>query len=199
MQTEIEAKFLAVDHDDLRRKLREAGAELVAPMRLMRRYAFDFPDGRLRQEENGWARVRDEGGKITLSYKRLADRTLHGTKEVGITVDSFENAKALLEALGLAAKAYQETRRESWRMDGAEIELDHWPWTKPYVEIEAADEAAVKAVVAKLGLNWDRAVFGSVEIVYTHEYDVSDATINALPLMTFDSPVPKELAERRKP
>src|SRR6476659_9524031 len=116
MQTEIEAKALDVDHDILRQKLRDLGAECVQPMRLMRRTRYDFPDHRLQNERNGWARVRDEGDKITVSYKELSDRTLHGTKEVCITVDSFENAGQLFECIGLTDTAYQETKRESWRL-----------------------------------------------------------------------------------
>jgi len=77
MKTEIEAKSLDADHDTLRVKLKALGASLKQPLRLMRRYNFDYPDGRLRIENNGWARVRDEAGKITMSYKEQKDRTLH--------------------------------------------------------------------------------------------------------------------------
>ncbi len=197
METEIEAKFLAVDHDKLRKKLRELGAECVMPMRLMRRHNLDFSDWRL-QKTGGWARVRDEGNRITMSYKQLNDRTLHGTKEVCVTVDSFAHAKALLEALGLVSASYQETKRESWRLDGAQIEFDHWPWTKPYVEIEAANEAALKAVVAKLGLDWNDAVFGSVEVVYQNEYKITDLEFYGLATINFDLPLPALLKRRRR-
>ena len=198
METEIEAKFLAVNHDELRKELRRLGAECVAPMRLMRRYNCDFSDRRL-EKVGGWARVRDEGDKITMSYKQLSDRTLHGTKEVCLTVDSFERAKAFLEALGLEASSYQETKRESWRLDHAEIELDHWPWTHPYVEIEAPSEQALRDAVAKLGLDWRRAVFGSVEIVFQNEYDITDTEFYTLKIITFEAPVPTLLKQRRKP
>ncbi|SRR6266568_1113113 len=197
METEIEAKFLAVDHDELRRKLHKLGAECVAPMRLMRRHNLDFPDRRL-QKAGGWVRVRDEGNKITMSYKQLNDRTLHGTKEVCVTVDSFEHAKALLEAFGLVSASYQETKRESWRLDGVEIELDHWPWTKPYVEIEAANEAALKTVVAKLGLDWGEAAFGSVDVVYQNEYAITDLEFYSLATINFDLPLPALLLKRRR-
>jgi len=198
MQTEIEAKALNVDHDALRVKLRALGAVLEHPMRVMRRYNFDFPDARLQQEKNAWARVRDEGGKITASYKQLDGRTLHGTKEVCVTVNSFDDAKALFEALGLVVTSYQETKRESWRLDELEIELDHWPWTEPYIEIEAPDADAMKDIFAKLGLDYTQAVFGSVEVVYQNEYDVDEATVQNIKTVRFDLPVPGVLASRRK-
>lgn len=197
MKPEIEAKFLDVDHDALRAKLKELGAECVQPMRLMKRKNYDFPDGRL-NKVRGWVRLRDEGGKVTLSYKQLNDRTLLGTQEVSIAVNDFESADALLQAIGLKVKTYQETRRESWRLDEFEIELDEWPWVKPYVEIEGPDEAGLKELAGKLGLDWDKVCHGSVEIVYRAEYDVTDEEINTIPVATFETPVPELLANRRR-
>jgi Adenylate cyclase, class 2 (thermophilic) len=197
MKPEIEAKFLDVDHDALRAKLKELGAECVQPMRLMKRKNYDFSDGRLRKV-GGWVRLRDEGGKVTLSYKQLKDRTLLGTQEVSVAVNDFESADALLQAIGLKVKTYQETRRESWRLDEFEIELDEWPWVKPFVEIEGPDEAGLKDLAVKLGLGWDKVCHGSVEIVYRAEYDVTDDDINTIPVATFEAPVPEILASRRR-
>lgn len=197
MQTEIEAKSLNVDHDELRATLRELGATLAQPMRLQRRYNLDFADHRL-QKIGGWVRIRDEGDKVTMSYKQLLDRTLHGTKEVCLTVDSFDQAKSFLEALGIVPAGYQETKRESWRLGTLEIELDQWPWTKPYVEIEGPDEVSLKDIFAKLGLDWNKAVFGSVEVVYRGEYDITDEEFYTLGEMTFEKPLPQLLASRKK-
>lgn len=197
MKPEIEAKFLDVGHNELRVKLKELGAECVQPMRLMKRKNYDFSDGRLRKV-GGWVRLRDEGGKVTLSYKQLKDRTLLGTQEVSVAVNDFESADALLQAIGLKVKTYQETRRESWRLDEFEIELDEWPWVKPFVEIEGPDEAGLKDLAVKLGLGWDKVCHGSVEIVYRAEYDVTDDDINTIPVATFEAPVPEILASRRR-
>jgi adenylate cyclase class 2 len=197
MQTEIEAKFLDVDHDVLRAKLREIGAVCEQPMREMSRKGFDFPDGRLRKDQNGWVRVRDEGNKITMSYKQLNDRTLVGTKEVCLTIDSFEQAEAFLKALGMVQGTYQVTKRESWRLGHIEIELDEWPWAKPYVEMEARDEAELRDIATKLDLDWGQVKHGSVEVVYTAEYDVTDADVNSWPEITF-TPVPEWLEAKRK-
>jgi adenylate cyclase class 2 len=198
MKPEIEAKFLAVDHDLIRAKLREIGAECVQSMRLMKRKAYDFPDGRLRRTHNGWARVRDEGDKITMSYKQLNNRELDGTHEVQLTIDNFEAADSFLRALGLESSAYQETKRESWRYADFEIELDEWPWTKPYIEIEGPDELALQQLARQLGLDWAGVCHGSVEIVYRAEYDVTDDEVNAIPIMTFEDAAPDWLQKRRK-
>lgn len=176
MQTEVEAKFLNVNHDELRMKLHELGGTCVTPMRLMKRRNYDFPDGRL-EKIGGWVRVRDEGDEITLSYKQLNDRTLHGTKEVELTVNDFAAAEAFVSALGLRCHTSEETKRESWMIDGVHVDLDEWPWIRPFVEIEGADETAVRNLAKQLGLEWSSAVFGSVEIVYQAEYDVSEEEI----------------------
>ncbi len=197
METEIEAKFLAVNHDAMRSKLMNLGANCTQPIRLMRRKIFDFSDNRLNKEHNGWIRVRDEGDKITLSYKQLNNRTLQGTKEVTVTVHDFDTMCLFLEQLGLEAKSYQETKRESWELNGAQIELDEWPWVKPYMEIEAPSEEIVQSVVDKLGIAMADAVYGSVEIAYQAEYDVTDEDIDALKTITFGD-VPASLKARKK-
>ena len=198
MKPEIEAKFLNVSHDELRAKLQEIGATCRQKERLMKRKGYDFPDNRLRDEHNGWVRVRYEGDKTTMSYKQLDNRGLDGTKEVQLTIDSFENADAFLRALGMQSKVYQETTRESWVWQDCEIELDHWPWTKPYVEMEGPDEATLKELAAKLSLDWAEAKHGSVEIIYRGEYDVTDADVNDIPVVTFESPVPEVLAKAKR-
>jgi adenylate cyclase, class 2 len=198
MQTEIEAKFLDIDHNALRAKLKELGAVCEQPMRTMYRKGYDFPDRRLRTKNNGWVRVRNEGDKVTMSYKQLDDRSLHGTKEICLTVDSFDQADAFLQAVGMVSDVHMETKRESWRLGHVEIELDEWPWTKPYVEIEAHSEEELKQLAAKLGLDWDKVLHGSVEVVYTAEYDVTENEVNSWPGIMF-VPVPDWLeAKRRK-
>jgi adenylate cyclase class 2 len=133
-----------------------------------------------------------------MSYKQLDNRGLDGTKEIQLTIDNFDQADAFLRALGLQPNVYQITKRESWTWQDCEIELDHWPWTKPYVEMEGPDETALKALAAKLGLDWAQAKHGSVEIVYRGEYDVTDDDVNNIPVISFDEPVPDILAKNKR-
>lgn len=194
METEIEAQFANVDRDELRAKLKAFGAVLLVPDRLMRRKVYEHKTGK----ENDWFRVRDEGGKITLSYKKLNDRTLYGTEEVVIEVDDFEKACTVLEKARLEFVSYQETRRESWQLDGVEIDIDEWPWVPPFVEIEGKSEAAVKALSQKLGFDWATALHGSVENIYQICYDVTEEEVDDWPEITF-VPVPVWLEAKRKP
>jgi len=198
MKPEIEAKFLDVNHDELRVKLKALGATCKVLMRIMRRKNFDFPDLRLDKEHNGWVRVRDEGDKVTMSYKQLNNREIDGTHEVSLTVDNFDASCSFLESIGLESKTYQETKRESWRLDDFEIELDEWPWIKPYIEIEGPDEKSLRELAGKLGLDWAKVCHGSVEVAYRAEYDVTDEQVDCIPVISFETRLPKVLENNRK-
>ncbi len=149
------------------------------------------------RNKGGWARVRDEGDRVTMSYKQLNNRGLRGTRETTLVVDSFERAKEFLEDLGLVVKSYQETKRELWRLGEAEITIDTWPWIPTFVEIEAPDESMLWEVAVKLDLPKESALHGSVENVYQRHYDVTEDDVDSWSEMTF-IPVPKWLEQKRK-
>ena len=196
MQTEIEAKFLDIDPNSLREKLKALDAKLVYPERMMSRKVFDFPDHRL-EKEGAWIRVRNEGDKITLSYKKLVDRSLHGTKEITVVVNDFDETCNLLLALGFKQDSFQETKREKWELENCEITIDTWPWIPTFVELEAPDEDIIKSLAEKLGLDWNKALHGSVEIAYQKYYDVTEEEIDNWESITF-IPIPDWLKTKRK-
>ena len=193
METEIEAKFLDIDPAAMRAKLEALDAALVYPEVLMRRKVFDHPTNK----QSDWLRVRDEGDKITMSYKKVVDRTVHGTKEISIEVSNFNDACAILAAAQLRSASYQETRREKWMLDDAEVTIDTWPWIPTFIEIEAPSEEKLKAAAGKLGLRWGDAFYGSVEPAYQKYYAVTEKEINSWPEIIF-SPVPDWLLKRKK-
>ena len=158
----------------------------------MRRHTFDQTDGK-----QGWVRVRDEGDKVTMTYKRTFERTLHGTQEINLIVDDFDRASEFLEAIGLKKKAFQETKRESWAVNGCEVTLDTWPWIPPFIEIEGPSEEAVCGTATLLDLDWSKAMHGSVETVYQQHYEVTEKEVNSWPSITF-APVPEWLEKARK-
>ena len=184
METEIEAKFPDVDANALRLVLKKKDAILEHPEVLMRRRNYDYPDRRL-EKIGGWIRVRDEGNKVTLSYKQLNDRTLHGTKEVNVAVDDFDKTCQFLEAIGMVAKAYQETKREKWNYKGVEVTIDTWPWVPTFVELEGPTEKLVKNVASDLRFDWNNAMHGSVETIYQMHYDFTEEEIDGWKSITF--------------
>lgn len=67
MIIEYEATFADIDKDAMRRKLSGAGAVLTKPEFLQKRVVFALPAGN--EIVGGYARVRDEGDRITMSLK----------------------------------------------------------------------------------------------------------------------------------
>lgn len=195
METEIEAKFPNINADEFRSILKKTGAVLEHPEVLMRRKNYDYPDRRL-EKSGGWIRVRDEGDKVTLSYKQLNDRTLHGTKEVNVAVDDFDKTCRFLEAIGMKAKAYQETKRERWNCNGVEITIDTWPWVPTFVELEGPTEELVRRLASDLGFDWSKAMHGSVETIYQMHYDFTEREIDGWESITFIAPPDWLLAKK---
>jgi adenylate cyclase class 2 len=195
MNTEIEIKFLDIDRNVIQKKLTSIGAVRIHPEQQMRRKVYDYPDERLRKI-GGWIRVRDEGDKITLSYKQLNDRSLHGTKEITVSVNDFADTCKLLETIGLTPKSYQETKREKWLHGKSEITIDTWPWIPPFIEIESSSEDELRTLVTKLGFNWTKGLHGSVETAYQKYFDVTEEEIDDWESIVF-VPVPDWLERKR--
>ena len=192
MKTEIEAKFVNIDHDDIRAKLTAIGATLEQPMRLMKRVTIDSTQ---LKAKDAFVRIRDQGDKVTLTYKQFDELSVTGAKEIEVTVSSFEDTVSLFSAAGLPHGSYQETKRETWNIDSTEIVLDVWPWLNPYIEIEGASEEIIKDVATQLGLNWADAVFGDVMAAYRVQYPhlgIHD-TVGNLPEVKFGEPLPEFL------
>ncbi len=188
MNTEFEATFTGINPAAIRSALESSGATNTRPETLMRRVVFDPPV----PSPGTWMRVRDEGDKITMSVKHTAGSNIEDQKESELIINSFEDGVQLLESVGCKRKSYQETKRESWRLGEVQIEIDTWPGLKPFVEIEADSEEAVRETAKALQLDYAAALFGAVDVVYTQELGISkDQVNNHTPEITFKNPPKK--------
>ena len=103
---------------------------------------------------------------------------IHDQKEVMLQVDNFEEAKKFLTSIGCQEKAYQESKRELWKLDDVEITVDEWPFLEPFVEVEGNSEEAVKAVSKKIGFDYGKAKFCAVDTLYSEKYGIEKEQIN---------------------
>lgn len=190
MKPEIEATFINIDKDNIRSKLKTIGAKLIQAELLMRRTIFNLG-------KKSYARVRDEGNRITMSYKHLDSLSLSGMKEICLEVNDYDEAINFLQACGLKVKAAQESYREEWELDGVEITIDTWPWIPSYIEIEGPSEAEVKRVATKLGFQMKNALYGAVDEVYKVYYDITSDDINFCPEIKFTD-TPQWLESKRR-
>lgn len=192
MKTEIEAKYLSIDPNEIRKKLQDVGATCKQPMQLMRRVIFSSAT---MNEKHAFLRVRDEGHRITMTYKQFDDMSLTGAKEIECTVSDYDDAIALIEAAGIEMRSIQEARREVWTLGEIEVVLDEWPWIDPFLEIEAPTEMLVRDTAESLGLKWEDAAFGDVMTAYRAKYPntAPDDAVYHLSRIRFEDPLPSIL------
>ena len=186
MKNEIEATFYDIDKNEIRAKLKELGAKLIYPEFLMRRVVYDTG-------ENSFARVRQEGNGVVMTYKSYDDDTqIMGCKEVNICVDDYDEANLFMRGIGMKEKANQDSYRELWELDGVEITIDTWPWIPTYIEVEGPSEEDVWTVSGKLGFGKEEAHFGSVDRVYEYYHGVDmDIVDDETPVISFEIEPPK--------
>ncbi len=192
MKIEFEATYLNINKDNVRQKLKEIGAILFRAEYKQKRCNFDLQKfGRNFWE---WARVRDEGDKITMAYKCIPPKsTISDQKETEFSISNFDLGVEFLKNLGAYKTNYSETLRETWKFDGATIDIDTWPHLEPYIEIESDNEEGVKNVSKKLGFNYASAKFCGAGEIYEMKYGIHPdklAIENGCIRLTFEDPNP---------
>ncbi|MFA5131106.1 MAG: CYTH domain-containing protein [Patescibacteria group bacterium] len=186
---EYEATFTNINKEEIRNRLKETGATLIKPEFLQKRVCLDLPSGH--QIKGGWLRVRDEQDKITMSFKLVNGSNIDDQKEICLKIDNYNEGINFLETIGAKQKAYQESYRELWSLDGVEVMIDEWPYLEPYVEVEGKSEEEVKTVSEKLGFDYSQALFCSVDTLYNKKYGTPIDVINKeTKKITFDIPNP---------
>ncbi len=192
MQDEIEVKFLNIEIVDVQARLQKVGAKLENPRTLMKRTVLDYPDQHLLRQKDSWVRVRDEGDKIKLTFKKVKEKEFGTAKEIEVEVSSYEDTVAIFENVELAVFSVQENYRETWTLEDCEIVIDEWPWLEPYIEIEGPSKKVVMDVAKKLSFDWEDAIFGSISIAYRTQYPyiLPSDKISSLKEIKFDLPIP---------
>ena len=172
MSLEIEAKFLEVNINDLRSKIKKLGGKKIHKMVMYRRYVFNLLD----PNEKGYIRTRDENGRITITLKKYPPNTKYA-KEFEIVLEkgsTINDAKTILEAQGYKVKAYQESLREKWSLSGClEIAIDTLPGLPTYVELECKNENEIKKLSKLLGFDMKNAKYGPFVNEYISYYNIN--------------------------
>lgn len=175
-----------MDKEAVRKTLRDSGATLVREEHRQERTVLDLPIPSI----NGWLRVRKDSERTTLSYKEAGTK-LEEQKEIEVVVDSYEKACSLALAIGCKVRSVQETLREKWMLGVAEVTIDTWPYLEPIVEIEGPSEDAIKEASLRLGFDYTKGIFGTVNHLYKAKYGkyIEDIPGDMVTL-TFSAPNP---------
>lgn len=156
---EVEVK-VAADHDDVRERLRELGAERQG-VKTQRDTYYSAPHRDFTETDEA-VRVRVEDGEAYLTYKgpKKEDGT-KSRKEVEVGVGSAGEAGEVLESLGFREFGVVEKRRVVYELGDYEVALDDVEGVGEYVEVEteARGEDYVEArdgaveILRRLGLD----------------------------------------------
>lgn len=164
---EFETKVLDIDGAEIAKKLLGLGAE-KKPEVLMKRWVFDIDPSK-----DEWLRLRDDGHKVTLTYKCKSGFGIDQTEEIEVVVGDFQKTGQILSKLEFKGKYYQENKRTAFRLKDIEFTIDSWPKIPPYLEVESSSEEKVKEGLVLLGLeNKDAGNLTVKEVYFRYKLDL---------------------------
>ncbi|HRY63044.1 MAG TPA: CYTH domain-containing protein [Patescibacteria group bacterium] len=157
---EFEAIFTDINLDGIRNKLKTLGARKIFE-KTYRRLNFEYPDWRL-DKDHSWIRLRDEGDKITLAFKKRLgpgegdNGNDLGMREIEFEVSDYNKTRDFFLAIGLVHKLEVENRRERWLFKDIQFDIDTYPLIPTYLEIESSSWAKVKEGSELLDLDYNQ-------------------------------------------
>jgi adenylate cyclase, class 2 len=138
MADEVEIKFRIDDLKRVQQRLREAGFREQTPRTHEMNTLYDR-DGELRSKGQ-LLRLRDYGGKWTLTYKAKAVNARHKTREeLETEVCDGEQMERIISALGYQPSFRYEKFRSEWTDGNGHVVLDETP-IGDFGEIEGKPE-----------------------------------------------------------
>ena len=137
MVQEFETKVLDINISKVKEKLLSLGAT-QHPEVLLKRHVFD-----IESEHREWIRLRTDGSKATLTYKKKDNNSISGTEEIEVVVSNFEEMYQILSKIHFKNHFYHENKRILLTLNKIEFTIDTWPGIPPYIEIESSCEEKV--------------------------------------------------------
>lgn len=173
MATEFETRILDIKKEEIISKLESIGAKKIFSNKF-RRYVFDFdPTG------NRWIRLRDEGYRVTLTYKSRQNTSITGTEEIETTVSDFDNTALIIKQIKFENIFYQENKRTLYKLHDIEFCIDEWPRIPAFLEVESFSEDNVYKGLKLLNLENSKHENQSIVDVYKY-YNIVLHDINDL-------------------
>ncbi len=178
---EIECRFLEIDKDALIKKLIALGAKDEGEKMLTELILYDKDLKWI--EEHKFARLRQVGDKVKLTYKEHQTHTIDGTYEVEIEVEDFKKAEIILEKTGLVPYRRQEKLRHTFHLNSVAFDIDTWPKIPTYVELEGNSEQELKDAAKLVGYDWNNVELHPARWVIENKYNIP---VSKLRRFTFD-------------
>jgi len=164
MAIEYETKILNIEKKDIENKLISFGAKKLFEHKF-RRWVLDMGN-------HEWTRLRDEGDKVTLTYKKRNNKEIDGVEEIETIVEDFDEIAEILLKQKWVGTYYQENKRIMYVMDNIEFCIDNWPDIPTYLEIEGKSMEDVKKGLKMLDL--EKHDVGNISVCDVYEkYDIN--------------------------
>lgn len=179
MITEYETKILDIDKNLIIGKLDSISAKYIGTYN-MRRFVYDLP--KLAPHISQFIRLRDNGEKVTLTFKYRQGDKVGGTQEIETIVSDFDQMAEILSKIEFRRKFYQENKRTIYKFDEIEFAIDEWPMLPALLEVESNSIANVNKGLELLNLQ-DVAI-GDVNM--KHVYLKYGIDVHAIPELKFD-------------
>lgn len=160
---EIEQKYKIRNPAPVRRQLKKMGARLVVSG-AEKNELWDF--GNLLKKKNSVLRLREAGGKATLTFKGPRLKSKYKKR---IETETSVNAQAMrliLKTLGYKIRVCYDKKREGYDLKNAHVTLDQLKGFGWFVEIEAEPEK-IETLARKFGFTAkDREERSYLEMIY---------------------------------
>jgi adenylate cyclase class 2 len=157
MANEVETKVLDIDVKELLAKLKSLKAKKVDDVLL--KVDWYQAEDTIAGEEKWFLRIRSYNDKkFEVTWKAKSDilGTARRHKEINFNIGDPLKLGDLFEEVGLKKYAHQEKRRISFTYKKWRFDIDFYPDTPAFLEIEGQSESHVKEAMKLLGLSKNR-------------------------------------------
>jgi len=182
---EIEIKFRVQNLPVLAERLDELDAVLIQPRTREENLRFDTPDGRLQSAHQVLRLRQDSSARLTFKGPSQNQDGVRSRQEIEFSVGEFEQAHAMLQALGYQVWVIYEKYRREFDLDGCHVALDELPYGN-FIEIEGPDAAHIKQVAHRLALDWQASIPVSYLALFEQIKAVLGLSFNHLTFDNFD-------------
>ncbi len=163
---EREVKFYLSDLHDQKRILENAGAILIKDRVHELNYRFDTSTSSLKENHQMLRLRKDDQVHLTFKDQTSLSEGIADRRELEISIDDFNTALLMLEALGLSVFIIYEKYRTTYHLNQCEVVLDELPFGN-FLEIEGVSVESIKAAADLLELDWkDHTTFSYLELFY---------------------------------
>lgn len=159
---EVELKFLDINVEEIKDKLKKIGAELKYDS-LTESYPFLAKGFDAWNSNKKYLRIRKAGDEVTLTYKgpaKESDMSLR--EEIEVCVDNYDNTILLLEKLGFTKGEVFKKHRIHYELEDIHFELDTLDNLPTYLEIETQTKEAMIDICQKLDLDISAGKKGTI-------------------------------------